>query len=222
MTKTIAVVEDDVFIGNLLEELLRGQGYLVRRAYSGSEALLVLEGGADLVLLDLNLPGLSGEEVLRRIAGTVPVIVLSAKNAPADKIANLLGGASDYVTKPFDNDELLARIAVRLRETRAGGGGKISACGIVMDDGSYEAEADGRALRLTKTEFAILYLLVANPKTVFSKSAILDRISAYTPDGEESSVSVHISNLRQKLTATTGRNCIDTVWGIGFKLAAKS
>ena len=117
MGKTIAVVDDDVYIGNLLEELLTGEGYRVLRAYSGTEAALLLEKEtADLVLLDLMLPGLSGEELLPRLQGT-PVIVLSAKAASSDKVRLLTGGAADYVTKPFDSAELLARVAARLRDS---------------------------------------------------------------------------------------------------------
>ena len=111
--KTIAVIDDDIHIGNMLEEILAREGYGTLRAYSGTEALLLLERERpDLILLDLMLPGLSGEEVLKKISG-IPVIVLSARAGIQDKVALLLGGAADYMTKPFDTRELLARIAVR-------------------------------------------------------------------------------------------------------------
>ena len=117
--KTIAVIDDDIHIGNVLEELLQREGYAVIRAYSGTEAVLLLERQRpDLVLLDLMLPGLSGEEVLAKIEG-IPVMVVSAKVGVEDKVSLLLGGAADYITKPFDSRELLARIAVRLRESAA-------------------------------------------------------------------------------------------------------
>ena len=119
--KTIAVIDDDIHIGNVLEELLQREGYAVLRAYSGTEAVLLLERHRpDLVLLDLMLPGLSGEEVLARIEG-VPVMVVSAKVGVEDKVSLLLKGAVDYLEKPFDSRELLARIAVHLRESAAAG-----------------------------------------------------------------------------------------------------
>ena len=119
--KTIAVIDDDIHIGNILEELLQREGYAVLRAYSGTEAVLLLERQQpDLVLLDLMLPGLSGEEVLSKISG-VPTIVVSAKAGTDDKVKLLLKGAADYVTKPFDSRELLARVAARLRESASPG-----------------------------------------------------------------------------------------------------
>ena len=118
--KTIMIVDDDVHIGNMLEEVLTKEGYGVCRAYSGTEALLVLaDHRPDLVLLDLMLPGLKGEEVLPELQG-IPVIVVSARTDVQDKIELLLGGAADYVTKPFDTKELLARITVQLRKAAAG------------------------------------------------------------------------------------------------------
>ena len=114
--KLIAIIDDDIYIGDMLEEVLKGAGYETLRAYSGTEALLLLsQKTPDLILLGLMLPGLSGEEVLKHIAN-IPVIVLSAKGDVQDKISLLLGGAADYMTKPFDIGELLARIAVQLRK----------------------------------------------------------------------------------------------------------
>ncbi len=216
--KKIAVVEDDEHIGNMLAELLQGEGYETVRAYSGSEALLLLERvRPDLILLDLMLPGASGEQVLERAKKLCPVIILSAKADVGGKVKNLNAGASDYITKPFDPEELLARIRVQLRG--GGGGGVLSLGGIVMDTDTYEVTAKGMPVRLTKTEFAVLRAFVENPRKVFSKSAVLDYIENYVPDGEESSISVHISNLRKKLEETSGENYIETVWGIGFRFA---
>ena len=131
--KTIAVIDDDIHIGNVLEELLQREGYAVLRAYSGTEAVLLLERHRpDLVLLDLMLPGLSGEEVLAKIQD-VPVMVVSAKVGVEDKVSLLLNGAVDYITKPFDSRELLARVAVRLRE---------SAAAPAVDGGAAEGEGD--------------------------------------------------------------------------------
>lgn len=217
MSKVIFVVDDDVSIGNLLEELLTGEGYAVRRAYSGTEARMLLEREQpDLVLLDLMLPGLSGEELLPMIQGA-PVIVLSAKAGVQDKVELLLGGAADYVTKPFDSKELLARVAVQLRRAEVAPNGVIELGGIRLELASMGAAVNGAPVKLTRTEFAILKLLMANPGQVIAKSAILDRISADTPDCTDASLKQHVSNLRRKLREAGAPDCIEAVWGIGFK-----
>lgn len=217
--RTIAIVDDDVHIGNMLEELLLREGYAVKRAYSGTEALYLLEQSKpDLVLLDLMLPGLSGEEVLPRIKG-VPVIVLSAKVDVQDKVDLLLGGACDYLTKPFDTKELLARIAVQLRKPRNQQDGRILQAGsLTLDAAARTLRVRGEVVKLTRTEYAILKLLMENPRQVVSKSLILDRISRDTPDCTERSLKQHVSNLRRKLQDGGAENRIETVWGIGFTL----
>ena len=217
--RTIAVIDDDIHIGNFLEELLQREGYAVLRAYSGTEAVLLLERSRpDLVLLDLMLPGLSGEEVLAKIQGT-PVIVVSAKVGVENKVSLLLGGAADYITKPFDSRELLARIAVRLRESAGPGLSAVLEAGpLRLDPVSHAVTAAETPVRLTKTEYAILKLFLQNPGQAIAKSVILDRISADTPDCTESSLKIHVSNLRKKLRDATGQDHIESVWGIGFKL----
>ncbi len=217
--KTILVVDDDIQINNLLDEVLTEEGYRVIRAYSGTEALLCLEHGQpDLVLLDLMLPGLSGEEVLPRLHG-IPVIVLSAKADVDSKAALLLGGAADYVTKPFALRELLARVAVRLRDAPAREGATLTCGPLRLDTGTRSAAVDGAEVRLTRTEYAILKLLMANPAQVVTKSVLLDRIAQDTPDCTESSLKTHMSNLRKKLRGAGAGDCIEAVWGIGFKMA---
>lgn len=217
--KTIAIIDDDVYIGNMIEEVLRSEGYGVLRAYSGTEALLLLSNNKpDLVLLDLMLPGLSGEAVLDRIRN-MPVIVVSAKVDVDHKVDLLLGGAADYITKPFETKELLARIAVQLRKAASQETETYLSVGdLTLDLTSREATVGGKLLHLTRTEFAILKLLMQNPAQVIAKSTMLDRISADTPDCTESSLKVHISNLRQKLRENGGRDYIEAVWGIGFRL----
>ncbi len=215
--KHILMIDDDLHIGNMLEELLTREGYRVSRAYSGTEALMAVSAQRpDLVLLDLMLPGLSGEEVLPQIKD-VPVIVLSAKAAVDGKVALLLGGAADYMTKPFDTRELLARVAVALRSAAPGGSGLVYGS-LRLDPASRTAAASGRQVRLTRTEYAILKLLLQNPSQVIAKSVLLDRISADTPDCTESSLKIHVSNLRKKLREADGKDYIEAVWGIGFKL----
>jgi two-component system OmpR family response regulator len=217
--KHILVIDDDVHIGNMLEETLEREGYQVSRAYSGTEALLVLQAGKpDLVLLDLMLPGLGGEEVLPRLSG-IPVIVMSAKAGVEDKVTLLLGGAADYVTKPFDMKELLARITVQLRMAVAGGVSSVLEYDeIRIDLSARMVQAAGQPVRLTRTEYAILKLLMQNPSQVVTKSVLLDRICEDTPDCMENSLKVHVSNLRRKLKGVTGKDYMEAVWGIGFKM----
>ena len=216
--KNILIVDDDIHIGNALEELLIKEGYFVLRAYSGTEALLVLSNKkVDLVLLDLMLPGLSGEDVLPEIKD-IPVIVLSAKVDVDDKVSLLLSGAVDYVTKPFNSKELLARISIALRRGPVSQSGVLDFDDISLDINTHEVMCGENEAKLTRTEYAILKLLVNNPAQVITKSAILDRISYDTPDCTETSLKMHISNLRKKLRDISGKDYIEAVWGIGFKL----
>lgn len=216
--KTIAIIDDDIHISDMLTQVLTREGYTVLRAYSGTEALYLLSRSRpDLVLLDLMLPGLSGEEVLQRIRG-IPVIVLSAKLDVQNKVELLLGGAADYMTKPFDTRELLARITVQLRRG-ALSGPVLSAGALRLDTDSMDLTVDGQPVKLTRTEYAILKLLLENPRQVIARSVLLDRISLDTPDCTERSLKQHVSNLRRKLQEVSGMDYIETVWGIGFKLA---
>lgn len=218
--KTIAIIDDDVYIGNMLEELLSSEGYAVKRAYSGTEAIFLLANEKiDLVLLDLMLPGLSGEEILPDIKN-IPVIVVSAKLDIDNKVDLLLNGAVDYITKPFDTKELLARIAVQLRRTEHAHESAQSdpTSELWLDFAARGVTVCGKPVHLTRTEYAILKLLMQNRNRVIAKSVLLDRISLDTPDCTESSLKVHISNLHKKLREAGGREYIETVWGIGFKL----
>ena len=220
-TKTIAIIDDDVSIGDMLEETLRQDGYRTLRARSGTEALYLLsQKHPDLILLDLMLPGLSGEEVLPHIQG-IPVIVLSAKGDIQDKVSLLRGGAADYMTKPFDIRELLARIAVQLRNTVSPMAPVYRAGDLAVDTASRQVLVRGAEVRLTRTEYAILKLLIQNPGQAIAKGVILDRISEDTPDCTDSSLKQHISNLRRKLKETGNHDYIESVWGIGFRLSCK-
>lgn len=220
--KTIAIIEDDQTIGDLLEEVLQKEGFQVKRAYSGTEAVYLLsQQRPDLALLDLMLPGLSGEEVLPHLAG-VPVIVVSAKVGVDDKVKLLLGGAADYLTKPFEIPELLARIQVQLRKGSAAPLSPVLRAGDVeLDTASRQVTAGGTPVHLTKTEYAILKLLLQNPGQAVAKSVILERISLDTPDCTEYSLKQHVSNLRKKLREAGDKEYIQAVWGIGFRLDGK-
>lgn len=222
---SILIIDDDIDIGNVLEEILTKEGYHIMRAYSGTEALLLLaQQKPDLILLDLMLPGLNGEEILPQIKG-IPVIVVSAKADVDSKVSLLLGGAVDYVTKPFHTKELLARIKAHLRTAES------SAASEKQDElvfGNIRLLVDthtvyvcGQEVRLTKTEFAILKLLMKNQTQVVTKSLLLDRISEDTPDCTETSLKMHVSNLRKKLHAAGGKDYIEAVWGIGFKMRSE-
>ena len=214
----ILIIDDDVHIGNMLEELLAREGYQVSRAYSGTEALLALSAARpDLVLLDLMLPGLAGEEVLPKIQGA-PVIILSAKVDVESKVSLLLGGAADYMTKPFDTKELLARITVALRRGERPVDSVLTHGSLRLDPDARQVFAEGAEVRLTPTEYAILKLLMSNPTQVMTKSLLLERLSGETPDCTEGSLKMHVSNLRKKLRDAGAGDPIEAVWGIGFKL----
>ena len=220
--KSILIIDDDIHIGNVLEETLSKEGYGISRAYSGTEALLVLsKSKPDLVLLDLMLPGLDGEDVLPKIKG-IPVIVVSAKVDIDNKVDVLLGGAVDYVTKPFHMKELLARISVHLRNAESMlVSSELTFSDIVLNTDTHTVKRNGIEIRLTRTEYAILKLLMQNPTQVVTKSLLLDRISGDTPDCTESSLKMHISNLRKKLRGENRHDYIEAVWGIGFKMRAE-
>ena len=217
--QNILIIDDDMYIGNMLEETLAKEGYGVSRAYSGTEALLFLsQSRPALVLLDLMLPGLNGEDVLKQIKG-IPVIIVSAKVDVDNKVDLLLGGAADYVTKPFNTKELLARIAVQLRNSDLSEAVHVlSYDDIILDTNTHIVTIDSSEVKLTRTEYAILKLLMQNPTQVITKSMLLERISEDTPDCTESSLKMHVSNLRKKLREVSDKDYIEAVWGIGFKL----
>ena len=212
--KTILIIDDDTHIGNMLEEALSKDGYRVSRAYSGTEALLVLSGiRPDLILLDLMLPGLSGEDVLPRLKG-IPVIVVSAKVDIDNKVDLLLSGAVDYVTKPFSTKELLARIAVHLRTaSNTPVSPVVSFDDIILNTDIHTVTVNAAEVKLTRTEYAILKILMQNQTQVVTKSLLLSHISEDTPDCTENSLKMHISNLRKKLRDVSGKDYIDAVWG---------
>ena len=217
MDEKILIVDDDKYINDMLTEALNEEGYKVSKAYSGTEALLVLEKyRPDLVLLDLMLPGLSGEELLTQIED-IPVIVVSAKTDSADKVSLLLNGAEDYITKPFNMEELMARIKVRLRKrASAVPEGMLKAGDITLYDDRQTVKVHGNEIRLTRTETAILKLMMRNPGQPIGRTTILDRISIDTPDCTERSLKQHISNIRHKLEID-GKDHIEAIYGIGFR-----
>ena len=223
ITYTIMIIEDDVSIGDMLEEALKKENYMVLRAYSGTEALMVLEKNKpDLVLLDLMLPGLSGEEVLPKLNGIL-TIVMSAKNDIDSKVNLLLKGASDYVTKPFELSELLARISALLRlaamkdNVPEGEKGVLKVGDVILDSNLLSVKIKDKEMTLTRTEAAILNVLMINANRPVGRSTILERISEDTPDCTERSLKQHVSNIRKKLQTLDDKDHIEVIYGIGFK-----
>lgn len=221
--KKILIVEDDVNINNLLKEALSQKGYTCGQAFSGTEAALWLEKESwMLVLLDLMLPGMTGEEVLQLIRrqGDTPVIVLTAKDAMEEKLDLLTSGADDYITKPFDINEVIARVQIQLRHAgQEAEPDQIECGGITLDDKTHQIWMDGQEiLHLTRQEYAILELLIRHPKQVFRKEAIFTYAWEEEYMGETKTLDVHISNIRKKLKAVTDKEYIQTVWGIGYRL----
>ena len=222
----ILVVEDDPDINNLLFKIVTDAGYDCRQAFSGSEAALLAEQYTyDLILLDLMLPGLTGEEFIERLrqGKTMPIIVLSAKAGLEDRVNVLKLGADDFIPKPFDNAEVLARVEAQLRRYKKFSGeaaGETLRLGdLVLDRESVSVTAGGTDITLTVREFEILALLMEHPKKVFTREQIYERVWGEDYMGDDNTVNVHVSNLRSKLSKVSEREYIKTVWGIGFKMA---
>ena len=219
---TIAVIEDNVIAGDMISDILSEEGFQVIRAYSGTEALYLLKHKRpDLILLDLILPGLNGEGVLEHIKG-IPVIILSSMTEVESKIHLLNEGACDYITKPFDQKELIARILVQLRKRKPSESlpdeSILSAGDLTLDPLSLKLTVQLRTVRLTRTECVILKLLMANSRYTLARDVLLDSISYETPDCTEKSLKQHMYNLRKKLASVTSDIQIETVRGVGFKL----
>jgi len=224
---SILVVEDDIHISEMLCELLQQNNFAPTAAYSGTEALLLLsQGGFSLVLLDLMLPGKTGEQVLEEIRKTsaVPVIVLTARTDKETTVKLLQLGADDYIAKPFDNNELLARIGVGLRHAvpQKPESAQIIFKDITLDLDGYDAVLSGEKVGLSKREFEILRLMMTYPGKVFTKNNLYESVWGGEFLGDDNTVNVHISKLRAKLNALSpGVEYIQTVWGIGFKMNEK-
>ena len=225
-TANLLIIEDDPDINRLLCTILEGAGHTCRAAFSGSEGLLWAEKyDYDLVLLDLMLPGLTGEDFIAHIrrGKTMPIIVVSAKLGVPDRVNVLKLGADDFIPKPFDNTEVLARVEAQLRRSRRFSAPAPSALtygGLTLDPDGRAASLNGQEVSLTHREFDILALLMKNPRRAFSRAQIYESVWGEDFLGDDNTVNVHVSNLRAKLAkAGPDREYIKTVWGIGFKLA---
>ena len=216
--KKILVVEDDNTIHKLIEETLKKENYLVKNAYSGTEALTIIKNdNIDLILLDLMLPGIDGEDIIKKINKTIPIIVISAKTSPIDKAKVLLDGANDYITKPFEKIELLARIKVQLRiSNNQNKNLKYGDIELLKDNKTMEINKN--KISLTRTEYTIMRELILAPNKVVTKTRLLDLISINAENCDENSLKVHISNIRKKIRKNTQEEYIESIWGIGYKI----
>lgn len=223
----ILIVEDDNDINSLLRRILTGAGYQVVQAYSGTEALLQYQSvSPDLVLLDLMLPGLSGSQVLGKLRGEmssdVPIIILSAKDGLSDKVALLNIGADDYIVKPFEPDEVVARIraALRRRSKVSAAQEELTYKNIALRPDLRKVTVRGRELALTAIEYELLYTFMRNPEKVYSREKLYEEVWKDGYYGTDHTVNVHVSNLRKKLKDADGHeDYIQSVYGIGFRLA---
>lgn len=220
----LLIVEDDNDINNLLTELLSPL-HSVTQAFSGTEALRILSSeSVDLILLDLNLPGLSGEEVITKIreSSPTPIIVITAKSDVSVLVDVLALGADDYIAKPFQTAEVLARVETHLRKHGAAPVSEILQVGnIKMDESTREVIINEESLSLTAKEYELLRLFLQHPKQVFTKANLYQSVWHEPYYGDDNTISVHISRLRNKLKKAANEDVIETVWGVGFKLLTK-
>ncbi|HIU75818.1 MAG TPA: response regulator transcription factor [Candidatus Pelethocola excrementipullorum] len=227
----ILIIEDDLDINQLLQRILKKEGYEVVSAYSGTEGELRLSMEEfDLMLCDLVLPGMSGEDLIKKVRKdkTFPIIALTSKSGLEDKVQVLGLGADDYVTKPFEQPELLARVNAQLRRMKLMSGKAKEEQGeeacdltfrdIVLSPESMDVMVKGEKLELTAHEFEILKTMLETPKKVFSKESLYESVWKNGYYGEDNTISVHISNIRKKIARITSEEYIGTVWGIGYKL----
>lgn len=216
----ILIIEDNPDINAILTEKLHKEGFRAHNAFSGTEAKLLCEQRQyDLLLLDLMLPGLSGEEFITwfRKTNATPVIVISALEDVNQKIRLLEAGANDYLVKPFDLDELLARIHVQLRsETNLSK--RFYHGDLCLDEAAYEIRWKEEHVPLTRQEYDILSLLLKYPNKVFTRRELLEKAWEDYYEGDDQTLSVHMSNIRKKLRNFTEEEIVETVWGVGFRI----
>ncbi|MCH4286391.1 MULTISPECIES: response regulator transcription factor [Bacillota] len=219
----LLIIEDHNDINAMIQDYLQKQGFQCDQAYSGTEGRLYYStNDYDLIILDLMLPGLSGEELLEDIRkhSNVPVIVLSAKDSLDSKVNVLGAGADDYLCKPFELEELLARIQVQLRKSnKTSINTALQYKKLLLDSEQYDAKINDTYLNLTKHEYLILELLIRNPKRVFTKEEIYEYAWNDTYYGDDKTINTHMSNIRKKIRTQVAEEYIKTVWGIGFKMA---
>ncbi len=221
---SVLIVEDNNDINNLMCDVLTKNGYSCTQAFSGTEGMLYIKSNNNysLIILDLMLPGMSGEELIHKIKPqcNIPVIIVSAKDELDSKVNLLSIGADDYITKPFEVKEFVARVGVAIRRNSADTQTQILTYkDIKLDRTTFQCYISDEEVSLTKQEFKILELLMTYPNKVFSKQEIYDYAWGDFYVGEDKTINVHISNIRQKFKKLTDCEYIETVWGIGFRLS---
>lgn len=226
--RKILVVEDDKEINRLIRDYLTDNGYITISAENGLDAVRIIrdESDIDLVILDLMLPFQSGDMVLQKVRGfsDIPIIIVSAKSMVQSKIDAIRMGADDYITKPFDLDELFVRIEAVLRRSQQKSSGEdktlLTYKKLTLDRNSGTAAVDGKSLVLTGKEYAILELMLLNPKKLFSKSNLFESVWNEPYFKEDTTIKVHMSNIRSKIKKLDNtQEYIETVWGMGYKLS---
>lgn len=230
MPTKILVVDDDKEIVELLSIYLKNEGYEPVTAYSGKEAITKLTTTPDiaLMILDVMMPNMSGIDVIKEVRkdSDIPIIIVSAKTGDMDKIQGLITGADDYVSKPFNPLEVMARVRSLLRrsqkQVKDDEPDVLEVGPLVINRDSHEVKTiDGKTIQLTALEFGILYLLASHPNRVFSADKIFERVWQQESIVSAKTVMVHVSHLRDKIqTATGGEDVIQTVWGVGYKVEA--
>jgi len=219
----VLIIDDDTELCTLLEEFLEREGFRITLEHNGNRGLeLALNGGFDIVVLDLMLPGIDGFSVLKRLRAKskVPVLMLTARGEDEDRIVGLELGADDYLPKPFNPRELLARIRAILRRVQGRGKGRIEVNGVVIDPGTREVFCDDRRVEMTTLEFDILETLVRSAGSVVSRDALMESMYNRKATPFDRSIDMHVSHLRRKLE--TDRPLIKTVRGIGYQFCASS
>lgn len=221
MEKTILIVEDDANIRELLHLYLEQEGYHIESAQDGAEGLRVFRRvHPDLVLLDLMMPVMDGTQMIRelRTFSKTPVIVLTAKGEVLDKVTLLELGADDYITKPFEMREVIARVrAVLRRMDKSGGAHKLVFDNLIVDKQSYNIIVKGQKLEIPSKEIELLYFLASSPNRVFTRAQLLDDVWGFDYFGDTRTVDVHVKRLREKLQGVSDQWEISTVWGVGYK-----
>ena len=223
MSKKALVIEDDANIAELLRLYLERDGFEVRAAGDGGAGLEEFRAWQpDIVLLDIMLPVLDGWGVLREIRreSRVPVIMLTARSETPDKVSGLEQGADDYITKPFEVKELLARIHAVLRrseEPDAKPSRRLEFDKLIIDLDSYELIVDGKRIDTPPKEMELLYHLAASPNRVFTRNQLLDEVWGFDYFGDSRTVDVHVKRLREKLEGVSDKWSVKTVWGVGYK-----
>ena len=219
----ILIIEDDITIHNLLCSILQKGGYFVESAYNGTDGLsMALNGDYSLVLMDLMLPEKSGEDIIRELRRlkNVPVVILSAKGEIHNRIELFRLGADDYITKPFDIDEVMLRIQAVLRRTAAHEGNELSFREIVLNKESKRVFVGENEITCTAMEYCILELFLTNPSKIFSKRNLFESVTGAEYLSDDNTMNVHISNLRKKIAEYTKEKYIETVYGMGYRLVS--